>query len=447
MTLSLENIDIHTPQRYAKKGFPWEEWDLLRRDAPIFWYERDDIEPFWAVTRHADVLTISGLPEVFINGGPRLRLALKGEAELLRGGLDEFGTSRGWDPTEPPDLVFMDNPRHRHVRKASSWAFTQGCMRGMASHFDDLAEGFAAELTESAKAATQRGETCDFVHEFACKLPLAAVGEIMELPPDDWRKLLIWSNAIIGEVEPAQILEGETIAQAAERNMNEFRSYLEDLVQAHRVPSGGPSNFVNRLVNARVQGEPMNDQQLIGYLFVLIGAGNDTTRNATAGGFTALVEHPDQRDRLIEHPDLLPTAVDEILRWTTPVISFLRTATRDFDLSGTKIREGETVCMFYPSANRDDAVFEDPYRFDIGRTPNEYLTFGYGAHFCIGTNLARAELTSMMKALIPFLPEFELAGESSRIANTHVSGYSKLPVRAATLFRPLAGEPKRSTGL
>ena len=431
MALSLDTIDIHRPTRYAEQGFPWAEWDLLRREAPIFWYERDDIEPFWAVTRHADVMTISGHPEVFINGGPRLRLALKGEPELLKEGLDEFGTSRGWDPDEPPDLVFMDNPRHRHVRKVSSWAFTQGCMRGMAKHFDELAEAFAAEFADAVKAASGRGETCDFVKDFACKLPFAAVGEIMELPPNDWKKILIWSRAIIGEVEPEQIHEGETAAQAAERNMNEFRSYLEDLVHEHRSPDGGPSSFVNRLVNATVHGEPMNDQQLIGYLFVLIGAGNDTTRNATAGGFAALLEHPDQRDRLLKNPDLLSTTVDEVLRWTTPVISFLRTTTCNFDLSGTPIREGETVCMFYPSANRDEIVFEDPYRFDIARTPNEHVTFGFGAHFCIGINLARAELSSMLKALIPYLSELELAGEGTRIANTHVSGYSTLPVRAA----------------
>jgi cytochrome P450 len=179
-----------------------------------------------------------------------------------------------------------------------------------------------------------------------------------------------------------------------------------------------------------VQGRALNDQQLIGYLFLLIGAGNDTTRNATAGGLAALLEHPAERDRLCADPGLLGSTVDEVLRWTSPVISFLRTATRDFDLAGTAVRAGETVCMFYPSANRDEQHFVDPYRFDIARTPNDYLTFGYGAHFCLGTNLARAELAAMLKALIPYLPRLELAGGARRIANTHVSGYSCLPLRA-----------------
>ncbi|MGE0485231.1 MAG: cytochrome P450 [Gammaproteobacteria bacterium] len=425
--LNLAEIDIHRPSRYAAQGYPWPEWDLLRREAPIFWYERDDIEPFWAITRYDDVKTVSGQPGVFINGGPRLRLALKGEPELLRGGLDSFGESRGWDPAEPPDLTFMDDPRHRQVRKASSWAFTQGCMRGMMAHFDRLAAGFVDEFVAELESAG--GQPRDFVHGYAAKLPLAAVGEIMGLPDDDWKQILVWSEAIIGEVDDALVRPGETRAAAAERCMNEFRLYLEELVEVHRRPGGGPSDFVNRLVNARVQGKAMNDQQLIGYLFVLIGAGNDTTRNATAGGLAALLEHPEQRDRLCAHPELLPGAVDEVLRWTSPVISFLRTATEDFDLSGTRIAKGDTVCLFYPSANRDDAQFSDPYRFDIARTPNDYLTFGYGAHFCLGTNLARAELVSMMKALLPLLPRLELAGGAKRIANTHVSGYAKLPVR------------------
>ena len=425
MALDLATIDIHTPKRYAEQGFPWAEWDLLRREAPVFWYERDDIEPFWAVTRHADVMTISSRPDVFINGGPRLRLALKHESELLRGGLDDFGRSRGWDPYEPPDLTFMDDPQHRQVRKASSWAFTQGCMRGMAAHLDALAEQFTGELVDELE---QHG-ACDFVRALSCKLPLAATGEIMGLAPDDWKQLLIWSSAIIGDVEPEHILPGETVTAAAERSMNELRTYLENLVHEHRKPGGGPSDFINRLIDAQVQGKPMNDQQLIGYLFVLIGAGNDTTRNATTGGVVALLEHPDQIELLRARPDLLGSAVVEVLRWTSPVISFLRTATQDFDLSGTRVKQGEIVCMFYPSANRDDSVFVDPYRFDIQRAPNDYLSFGYGAHFCLGTNLARAELRAALKALLPVLPRLALTGTPHRIPNTHVSGFSQLPVR------------------
>lgn len=172
MAFDWNNFDLHTPELYASRGYPWEAWHVLRAEAPVYWYEREDIDPFWAVTRHADVVTVSGHPDVFINGGPRLRLARRGEAELLRGGLDEFGTSRGWDPDEPPDMTFMDDPRHRQVRKASSWAFIQGCMRGMATHFETLAEQF----TDEFRAALSATGTVDLVRELACKLPLAATG-------------------------------------------------------------------------------------------------------------------------------------------------------------------------------------------------------------------------------------------------------------------------------
>ncbi len=426
MPLDLDKIDLHSPHRYATQGFPWAEWAQLRDEAPVFWYERDDIEPFWVITRHADVMTISEDSKTFINGGPRLRLALKGEAELLRGGVDSFGLSRGWNPQEPPDFTFMDDPRHRHTRKLSSWAFTQGCMREVGAHFDALAETF----TEEFLTALKESDTCDFVHELAAKLPLAATGEILGLPPEDWKQLLVWSNAIIGEVEPEHIRSGETVTQAAERNMSDMRSYLEALIQEHRAPGGGPSPFVNRLVNGRVNGELLNEQQLNSYLFLLIGAGNDTTRNATTGGLVALLEHPDQRDLLCGNAALIPGAVDEILRWTSPVISFLRTVTEDTVINDQSLKAGDTVCMFYPSANRDDRVFSDPYRFDITRDPNPHITFGFGAHFCLGANLAKAELRSVLKALRGVLPRLELTGESRRIANTHVSGFSMLGVRA-----------------
>ena len=183
------------------------------------------------------------------------------------------------------------------------------------------------------------------------------------------------------------------------------------------------------MVHTPVEGKLLSNQQLNGYLFLLIGAGNDTTRNALAGGVAALLEHPEQCALLCADPTRVPMAVEEILRWTSPVASFLRTAFEDFDLSGTRIRAGDTVGLFYPSANRDPRVFEDPYRFDITRSPNPHLTFGFGAHFCLGTNLARVELVASLEALLPVLPQLALAGPPTRLAQTHVMGYSTLPLR------------------
>lgn len=431
MNPALDRIDIHTPRLYSERGYPWEDWDLLRREAPVHWYERDDVEPFWAVTRHADVLAISKRPDIFINGGPRLRLTLKRETELLRGGLDTFGKERGWDPEEPPDFVFMDDPRHRQFRTPASRSFTPGRMRAMAAHFDDLAQQFTAEFQSALEVATQSGEPCDFVTELAAKLPVAAIGEMMGLPPGDWKKIFRWTNAIVGEVLPEDRRSGESLEAAAHRGMNEFRTYLEQRIHERREAGADRDDLFDTVVRAQVEGRPLNDQQLIGYLMLLIGAGNETTRNATTGGVIALIEHPEQRDLLCSQPELLPSAIEEILRWTSPVIQFLRTATADFELAGQKIRAGETVGVFYPSANRDERVFEDPYRFDIRRSPNPHLAFGHGAHFCLGSNLARAELRAVLEALLPVLPHLEIAAPPRRVPNLHVSGYATLPLRAA----------------
>ncbi|MGR9089131.1 MAG: cytochrome P450 [Gammaproteobacteria bacterium] len=428
MSLTLETLNIHHPSIYAGDGSPWAAWDLLRDQAPVYWYKRDDVEPFWAVTRYADIKTVSDHPQAFINGGPRLRLTLKGTPEILRAGVDTFGEERGWDPAEPPDMVFMDNPRHRHMRRQSSWAFTQGGMRRMDAHFTALAERFTQEYI-AALETSAADRTVDFVHGLAGKLPLAAIGEIMGLAPDDWRRILVWSNALVGEIDESDRLPGESRGAAGYRNMYEMRMYLEGLVHESRAVGAERGGFIDHMVHRKVEGKTLTDQQLIGYLFLLIAAGNDTTRNALTGGVAALLEHPGELERLCRNPELLPDAIEEILRWTSPVVNFLRTATEDFELAGTRIAAGDTVGLFYPSANRDERVFTDPYRFDITRSPNPHLTFGFGAHFCLGTNLARAELKASLRALLPYLDRLEIHGEPTRIAQTHVTGFSTLPLR------------------
>lgn len=429
MPLTLDTLAIHRAADYAAHGPPWAEWDLLRTQAPVFWYARDDVDPFWAVTRHADVRTVSENAKVFINGGPRLRLTPKGKTEFLREGLGSFGVAHGWDPDEPPDMVFMDDPRHRRFRRLSSWAYTRGAMKALWPHFRALAREFTAEYVRALERADAHGEPVDFVEGLACKLPLAAVGEILALPPEDWKQILVWSKALVGEVDDADRLPGESLGRAAYRSIVELRTYLEDLIEESRTYGAARGGLIDHLVHTPVNGLPLTNQQLNGYLLLLIGAGNDTTRNALAGGVAALLEHPAQCARLCAEPKLLGWAVEELLRWTSPVASFLRTAVEDIDLAGTRIRAGDTVGLFYPSANRDERVFTDPYRFDITRAPNPHLTFGFGAHFCLGTNLARVELAASLEALLPFLPRLALAGAPTRLAQTHVMGYSTLPLR------------------
>ncbi|MFP6640995.1 MAG: cytochrome P450 [Myxococcota bacterium] len=430
MPPQLDTLDIHSKELYVSRGYPWPEWDLLRREAPVFWYEREDIAPFWAITRHADILTISRRSDVFVNSR-RLRLQLIEEDDRQFGWTRLRAETRGWDPDEVPDFIFMDDPRHRDFRLLSAKQFTPAALRRLDSHFDDLSQTFANEFSAELAEAEKTGETCDFVRGFAQKLPLAAIGEMMGLPPDDWLRLKKLTNVMIGAPEPGFLREGEDRNLALLRAAEEMTDYMVELVHEHRARGPGGSDLSNLIVHSKINGKPLTEQQLQGYLFVLLAAGNETTQNAISGGINALLEHPDQRDLLCSDPSLVTSAAEEILRWTSPVVQFARTAVEDFELCGTTIEAGQDVGMWYPSANRDETVFEEPYRFDISRNPNHHLAFGgFGAHFCLGANLARWELRAALRALIPILPRLELAGPLERIPNLHVSAIHRLPVRA-----------------
>lgn len=424
MAASLDAINIHDQQELAQRGYPWREWDLLRKEAPVFWYEHPEIEPFWVITKHSDILEISKRSDVFINGGPRLRFFLKGEPELLRG-LDAFGVEHNWDPDEPSDFVFMDDPRHRNFRSLVSRSFTPGRLKQSEAHFHRLAAEFTAQLEEDLADGP-----LDFVRDYAVKLPLAAICEMFELPPDDWRQILTWSNATTGDIDPDFAVDGETPYETALRAFKQFRGYLHTLIQKRRAEGRRSDGLLEQVIGGHVEGEVLTEQQANGFLLLLIGAGNETTRNATTGGVHAFLEHPQQRELFCARPDLLDSAIEEILRWTSPVYHFFRTAAADYELRGVKIRADQQVGMFYPSANRDEEVFKEPYRFDIARRPNPHLAFGgYGAHFCLGANLARAEMRASLTALRPLLPRLGLAGPPERNPNLHVPGYHSLPVQ------------------
>ena len=427
---TLDSLDIHSTSRYEERGYPWREWDLLRREAPVFWYERDGIAPFWAITRHADVLEVSKRSDVFVNSG-RLRLQTIQEDALQAAAFRMSAEARGWDPDEPPDFIFMDDPRHRKFRLILANRFTPAALRQLEGHFAALAERFAAEFAEALDRGTRSGEPCDFVRDFAQKLPLAAIGEMMGLPPDDWMRLKQLTNVMIGSPEPGFVEPGESRPAAMARAYGEMQAYMVDLAR-HRTEEPPGDDISSVIVHGRVDGAPLTEQQIQGFLFVILAAGNETTQNALSGGVAALLEHPDERDRLCADPSLVETAVEEILRWTSPVVQFARTAVSDYELSGTKIRAGEDVGMWYPSANRDETVFVDPYRFDVARRPNHHLAFGgFGAHFCLGANLARFELRAALRALLPMLPRLESAGPLGRVPNLHVAAVHSMPVRAA----------------
>jgi len=432
--LTLDNLDIHSTDLYLTRGYPFEEWDLLRKEAPIFWYEREGIDPFYAITRHADILTISKNAEIFVNSR-RLRLQSQEDDARQARSMKMKAEQRGWDPNEVPDFIFMDDPRHRNFRLLVAKRFTPAALRKVEGHFAELSQQFAREFSLELQAAAGRGETTDFVKGFAEKLPLAAIGEMMGLPGGDWKRLKQLTNVMIGAPETGFFHDGEDRNQGVWRAAEEMTDYMIGVVHDREARGPAGDDLCTQLVHSVLDGERLTLQQLQGFLFVILAAGNETTQNAITGGVAALLQNPDQLKLLAENADndnLIVSAAEEILRWTSPVLQFARTPIVDFELSGFKIKAGEDVGMWYPSANRDPEVFDQPYKFDITRNPNRHLAFGgYGAHFCLGANLARWELRAALKALAPVLPQMDLVTGPERTPNLHVSAIHRLEVQAA----------------
>ncbi len=426
----LDDVDIHDIDRYEAEGYPWADWDLLRDEAPAYWYERDGIAPFWAITRYEDVKRIGADDETFINGGPRLRLASEAHDRRLWEVKAKRDARYGWDPDEPYDLVYLDDPRHTEFRLLTARAFTPSRCRAVAGELASLArrfvDGFERRLEADGRA--------DLVDDLAVGLPLATICELMGLPVDDWSDIHRWTDSAFDTPSMAWAEPGETRADMRRRLRVEFFEYLEALIARKRAFPGDGLTTV--LVEAGVAGpdgerRPLTQQQLHGYLALLIAAGNETTRNAISRGVLTLLDHPTELARLRDDPDrFVEPAVEEIVRWTSPVIQFARTATRDVELHGQHIRAGDTVGLWYPSANRDERQFVDPYRFDVGRHPNFHVGYGHGAHFCLGANLARWELRAVFAELAsrPLLERLVRDGEAEWMTDLHVGTLTSQPV-------------------
>ncbi|MEZ5262627.1 MAG: cytochrome P450 [Acidimicrobiales bacterium] len=424
---TLDELDIHSIGRYLEHGYPWEAWDRLRDEAPIYRYERPGIAPFWALTRYADVRAVGSDNARFINGGPILRLAGGDHHRLLAESRLKKADRHGWDPDEVDDMVYLDQPRHTAFRMLVARQFTPARCRRMGDELASLAQRFVGEFEAALDAAG--GEPVDLVDELAVKLPLATICSMMGLPVDRWSDIHRWTDSMFNTDSMAWAEPGESRRDMRKRLRVQYFDFIEGIIGEKRANPG--DDLTSLLVHAEVDGQPLTQQQLHGYLTLLIAAGNETTRNATTRGILALLEHPDQLAVLEERADdaTVETAVEEVVRWTSPVIQFARTATTDVELHGTTIKAGEIVGLWYPSANRDERQFDQPYTLDIGRNPNYHLAFGHGQHFCLGANLARWELRAVFKAVAPYLKNLRLAGPPKRLANLHVGAIGELPVR------------------
>jgi cholest-4-en-3-one 26-monooxygenase len=403
--LALDTLDILTPDLYVERGYPHQEWAILRREAPVFWYQRDNCDPFWAVTRHADIIAISRQPELF-RSTQRLFVAIN-------------------EPGVPPpeeallrQLLNMNPPEHGEYRGVVSRRFTPAAVNKLAGHVQEI----AAELINGIADR----EECDFVTDVSAKLPLAVIAEMFGIPHSDWQMMFRLSNAMIGPTDP-EYARGGTIMEGLQQARMEFFEYFSQLVADRR--KNPRDDLATALAVGRVHSEEIPPFELLSYFALLIIAGNETTRNATTGGLFALIGHPDQWETLKRDPAVIRSAAEEIIRWTSPVIQFNRVATADTELRGQKIREGDALALFYPSANRDEDVFDNPFKFDIRRQPNYHLAFGIAEHFCLGANLARLELQMIFREIAARMDRVELAGPIARMRSSFVGGIKHMPIR------------------
>jgi cholest-4-en-3-one 26-monooxygenase len=389
------------------EGVPHDQFDILRREAPVFWHKETDGGPgFWAITKHADVKAASHDWRTFSSELGATFIPTADEEMLAQLQLT---------------ILNMDPPKHERYRRLVSRGFTPRMIRILVEDIERRAARVIDDVSE-------RGEV-EFVEEIAAQVPVQMICEMIGLEKHQWQRMFELSNQLVGGRNDPEYQSAEGPDAAA---MEVYM--LCDAVAADR-RANPRDDIMTALVNAEVDEERLTDAELNLFFITLIVAGNETTRNLINHSMLALLDHPDQARRLREDPDLWDTAVEEMLRWGSSIHNFRRTATHDTELQGVAIKEGDKVVLYYASANRDEDVFNDPHSFDITRRPNDHLTFGGGGvHFCLGASLARAEIKATMRQIVNRLPDMELTGKPVRLKSDFVNGIKKMPVR----FTPIA---------
>jgi cytochrome P450 len=371
----------------------------------------EGFDEFWAITRHRDICEISKQPNLFLNAPGIVLLSHYQAAQDRTQGIGAMRT-----------IIEMDPPEHRTYRKVGSPWFTPNALKRIDQAIDEAARNLVDQLAGS----TGEGE-CDFATDVAAAHPLRILSTILGVPREQEPDILRMTNELFAADDPDLGRDAANRDQAMKELGMELYAMFSKIIEDRRAHP--TDDLASVLANARVDGEPMGPMETFGYYLITFTAGHDTTKNSIVSGMRALVENSDQLDRLRQNPELAPRAVEEIVRWSTPVNYMKRTAARDVEFRGRKIREGEELVLFYASANRDDAVFDDPFRFDVERHPNPHLGFGIGEHFCLGANLARRSQVALFRELATRLEWAELAGEPQQIRSSFVVGLKHLPIR------------------
>lgn len=397
------------PAAYADELRLHAAMTLLRREQPVTKVITDDYRPFWAVTKHDDIMAVERDNALWINEPRPLLMNLEQEAEL------DKQAAMG---IELKTLVHIDDPKHRVLRAIGADWFRPKAMRDMKLRTDELANRYVNKLLEA-------GGSCDFAQDIAVHFPLYVIMSLLGIPESDFDRMLKLTQELFGG-DDSEFQRGTTPEEQL-MALLDFFGYFSGLTASRR--RHPTDDLASTIANARVDGELLSDVDTASYYTIIATAGHDTTSATIAGGLEALLEHPDQLARLRENPGLMPLAVDEMIRWVTPVKEFMRTATADTEIRGVPITEGESVLLSYPSGNRDEDIFTDPFTFDIARDPNKHLAFGFGVHFCLGAALARMEVNSFFSALLPRLESIEVDGNIERTSTIFVGGIKHLPIR------------------
>jgi len=400
MSTTAPSINLIDPEYFATHGHPWDQYEWLRANAPVFWHDEPDGPGFWAITKYEDIRGISRTPKIFSSY----------ETGVMLPDPDPMGLF-----AQRLMMLNMDPPQHDRFKLLVSRGFTPKNAPLLRPRIEELAR-------EILDAAMQKG-SCDFVSEIAGRLPSGLIAELMGMPREDGERLYDLTE-IMHTNDDA--VAPPDVKMAA---IGEMLMYGQSVADIKRTTPG--DDLATILVNAEVDGDRLTDEEFQWFFLLLVNAGGDTTRNLLAAGLQLLFDHPDQRAKLMSNVDgHLATAIEEMLRFSSPVSHFKRTVMEDTTIRGQRIKAGERVVMFYGSANRDENIFESPNTFDITRDPNPHVAFGAGGpHLCLGMHVARVELAVMFKELLTRMPLVEPDGAFERMHSSFIAGIHSMPVK------------------
>lgn len=415
---------IVNPDVYADEDEIHALYARLRAEDPVHWTQPAGFRPFWSVTRHADITAVSKSNDRFVNS---LRTYL-GPIES-----EEWIKATTGDTHLFRTLVDLDDPEHMKLRRLTHEWFLPPNLRKLEARIAEIAKDHVDRMAAL-------GEECDFVNEVALWYPLRVIMHLLGVPPEDEPTMLRMTQEIFGPQDPDVVARSNRLTNGpslvggsgdAQVDLmavaQEFFRYFGAITADRRA---NPRDDVSTVIaNGLIDGQPIGELQAMSYYVIIATAGHDTTSSTASGGLLQLIRNPDELAKLKADPSLLPSAVDEMIRWVTPVKHFMRTATEDCELGGKAIKAGDGLALFYWSGNRDEAVFDEPYRFKVDRKPNPHIAFGHGVHLCLGLHLARMEIRALFAELLPRLESIELAGEPRNSRANFVSGLKTLPVR------------------